>query len=246
MELSPGPPEFFSHDSGSGYRVTLSPPGASKDGNKSLLELLIAPIAVVLVTGIVGYVADRINHRAQEAANERTIQAAQIAAVAAISAGPTKPHGAEDESGQQGIPLFVARLVLYEEHAVPILLALLQDEESSQQLNPQERTVVERNLIQIALRGHADAVGRPMLEVLNDPWNLYGYRTHRSALRILSRICYSGFDETIAKYRPEKTMKEGDWDNLNAHSEELESFQNALHAAKAHVKDSLCGMKSRD
>jgi len=217
----------------------------SGGGEKSLLEILVIPIALTLVTALVGYFADRINHRAQEAANERALQAAQIAAVAEISAGSAKPLGAEGKSEKQSIPLFVARLALYEERAVPILLALLQDEESDQRLTPQERTVVERNLIQIALREHADAVGRPLLEVLDDPFKLYGSGAHGSALRILSRICYSGFAEVLARYAPQNTMKEGDWSQLSAQSVDIKTFERALALARERALDPKCGAKPK-
>ena len=223
MATPSAPPEIVSHDSG--YKVTLGTPPPRRAGEKSLVEILVVPIALTVATAIAGHFANEINRTAQKAASDRAERAAQISAVAEISAGPGE---------NPSIPLFVARLALYEEHAVPILIALLQDEESEQRLSPEQRNVVERNLIQIALQGHQEAVGRPMLAVLEDPWKLYGFRTHRSALRILSILCYPGMADAVAasRYDPRERMKEGDWERLLSNSEDQQGFDEALARAR--------------
>jgi hypothetical protein len=174
-------------------------PAPVKEQSKSLLEILIVPVTLAVITAIVSVEGTRINTSAQEAQNARSFRSTQLAAVEQLAASAAQG----DLSG------IAPRLVAYEQMAIPALFGALQRDD----LTSDNRDVVERSLVQIGvIYGHDDEVGKAMLIILEDPWQLYRYEAHESAMRVLSSICYAEARKKLEAYEPSTAVK--DWASM--------------------------------
>jgi hypothetical protein len=176
-------------------------PSPAREPGKSLLEILIVPVTLALITAIVSVAGTKISAAVQEAQNERSFRSTQLAAVEQLATSAAQG----DLSG------IAPRLVAYEQMAIPALFGVLQRPD----LASNNRTVVERSLVQIGvIYGHDDEVGRAMLMIIDDPWKLYDHETHLSAMKILSSICYKEARKKLEAYEPEEVVM--DWADVQS------------------------------
>jgi hypothetical protein len=207
--------------SGTGPPAAAPPP-------KGLLELLVAPVTVAVVTALAGSFAVALNSTVQKAETERAFRASQIDAVVKV-----KPPATPDE-----VRLYAPRLAAYGEFAIPLLTAILEADPESDQ-----GAAAERSLIQIALvSGKSAEVGRAMAIILQDKWQTFERPVHQSALRIISEICYSDARSILDSYAPKDVVKK--WTQVLGVQEWVDEFTYVL--AKARTIAASCAPKGQE
>jgi len=203
------------------------PPTSAAPPPKGLLELLVAPVTLAVVTTLAGSFAVALNSRIQKAETDRAFRASQIDAVVKV-----RPPATPAE-----VNFYARRLAAYGEFAIPLLTAALQTDEES------DRVEAERSLIQIALlSGKTAEVGRAMAIILQDKWQTYDRLVHRSALRIISAICYGEASPILASYSPKDVVKK--WDQVRGIPAWVEDFNGVLEKARALAKS--CTTEERE
>lgn len=216
------------------------PRPAKPEASKSLLEVLVVPVTLALITAAVAFTGTRISSSVQQAADERSFRSTQVAAVEKLAAAVGTGQDGEMEK-------LAPRLIAYEQFAIPVFFGALQRED----LGAQDRRVVERSLVHVGgVSGHVEEVGSAMLQILQDPWRLYGYKAHESALRVVSSICFRGAEQTLAAYAPETSVK--GWVDVRSVPEEVECLDEVdtkecffirLGRARQRLASQTCGSR---
>lgn len=192
------------------------PPCAKQESSKSLLEVLITPLTLALITVIAGYCTNHINNQNQANEAERARRASQLDAVIKLMPATTVGDAAA----------YAPRLAAYGEASVPLLAAAL-----GFQSKPDQISALERNLIQVGVISRAsEAVGKAMALILEDRWKLYDHPIHEAAMKVISAVCYGRAREILASYDPEHVVR--DWQDVLSVSTWKTEFDDVRAAAK--------------
>lgn len=185
----------------------------TSDRSLRLAKVLVVPI-VVAALSFAGVQVASLFAAAQE---ERARQDARIAEVNRLAGIRVS----------QSFGVLAASLLPYRASAIPMLSALLREEDDNLRFS------AEDGLIQLArLYDLRDKVGESMLLVLDDRVGRYDYRVHFSALRVLAVIRYPGAARSFEHYDPRQAVP--DWEAFVGNRENFKKqFLEMVETARA-------------